>query len=223
VTTSLRRSLPESAVAAALFVACFVAVHYWFWGRLQIVDWPTYLTYGRAIVDHGSVPYRDFSVEYPPGSLFVFILPTAFSNYSTAFAVVMAVCGVATTIAVAAIDRQAAFYAALAPVLVGSLVLSRFDLWVDVFVVLALLGLVVGSESLGWAFLGAAVGIKLWPLVLVPIALLWWASAWRSRSSSRSRSSGRTACGRASTARPTGRCRSRASGRRSSRCSPVRT
>ena len=40
VTSSLRRSLPESAVAAALFVACFVAVHYWFWGRLQIVDWP---------------------------------------------------------------------------------------------------------------------------------------------------------------------------------------
>lgn len=173
MTKSLRRSLPESAVAAALFVACFVAVHYWFWGQLQIVDWPTYLNYGRAVVDHGSIPYRDFSVEYPPGSLLVFIVPTAFSNYATAFAVVMALCGVATTVVVAAIDKRAAFYAALAPALVGSLVLSRFDLWVDVFVVLALLGLLVGSDSLGWVFLGAAVGIKLWPLVLVPIALLW--------------------------------------------------
>jgi hypothetical protein len=171
--SSLRRSFPESVVAAALFVACFVAVHYWFWGQLQIVDWPGYQDYGRAIVDHALVPYRDFAVEYPPGSLLVFIAPTAFSNYASTFAILMAACGVVTTVVVAAIDKQAAFYAALAPVLVGSLVLSRFDLWVDVFVVLALLGLLVGSESVGWAFLGAAVGVKLWPLVLVPIALLW--------------------------------------------------
>jgi hypothetical protein len=173
VKTSFRRSLPESALAAALFVACFVAVHYWFWGELQIVDWPTYLADGRDIVDKGLVPYRDFAVEYPPGSLLVFILPTVFSNYATGLEAVMAACGVATIVTVAAIDKRAAFYAALAPVLVGSLVLSRFDLWVDVFVVLALLGLLVGSDSLGWAFLGAAVGVKLWPLVLVPIALLW--------------------------------------------------
>jgi hypothetical protein len=170
---SLRRSLPESAAAAALFVACFVAVHYWFWGELQIVDWPTYLTDGRNIVDRGLVPYRDFAVEYPPGSLLVFIIPTAFSDYATGLEAVMAACGVALTVAVAAIDKRAAFYAALAPVLVGSLVLSRFDLWPDVLVVLALLGLLEGSEALGWAFLGAAVGAKLWPLVLVPIALVW--------------------------------------------------
>ena len=171
--SSLRRSLPESAVAAALFVACFVAVHYWFWGELQIVDWPGYRDYGRAIVDHGLVPYRDFAVEYPPGSLLVFIIPTAFSDYATGLEAVMAACGVAMTVTVAAIDKRAAFYAALAPVLVGSLVLSRFDLWPDVLVVLALLGLLEGSQALGWAFLGAAVGAKLWPLVLVPIALVW--------------------------------------------------
>jgi hypothetical protein len=112
-------------------------------------------------------------VEYPPGSLLVFVIPTAFSNYATAFAVLMAICGVAMTVVVAAIDKRAAFYAALAPILVGSLVLSRFDLWPDVLVVLALLGLLEGSEAFGWAFLGAAVGVKLWPLVLVPIALLW--------------------------------------------------
>ena len=148
-------------------------MHYWFWGELQIVDWPTYLTDGRNIVDHGLVPYRDFAVEYPPGSLVVFIIPTVFSDYATGLEAVMAACGVVMTVAVAAIDKRAAFYAALAPVLVGSLVLSRFDLWPDALVVLALLGLLEGSEALGWAFLGAAVGAKLWPLVLVPIALLW--------------------------------------------------
>jgi uncharacterized membrane protein len=173
VTSSLRRSLPESAVAAALFVACFVAVHYWFWGQLQIVDWPGYAAYGRDIVDHGRVPYRDFAVEYPPGALPMFVIPTAFSDYATGLEAVMAACGVAMTVVVAAIDKRAAFYAALAPVLVGSLVLSRFDLWPDVLVVLALLGLLEGSEAIGWAFLGAAVGAKLWPLAIVPIALVW--------------------------------------------------
>ncbi len=173
MTSRLLRSFPESAVAAALFVACFVAVHHWFWGRYQIVDWPGYRDDARAILDHGLIPYRDFAVEYPPGALPVFLVPAAFSDYASAFADLMAVCGVALTIAVAAIDRRAALYAALAPVLVGSLVLSRFDLWPALLVALALLALVEGSDGTGWAFLGAAVAAKLWPLVLVPLALVW--------------------------------------------------
>ncbi len=173
MTASLRRSFPESALAAALFVACFVAVHHWFWGELQIVDWPGYRDDARAILDHGLVPYRDFPVEYPPLALPVFLLPAAFSNYASAFADLMAACGVALTVVVAAIDKRAAFYAALAPVLVGSLILSRFDLWPVLLVVIALLALVEGDDAVGWAFLGAGVAAKLWPLVIVPIALYW--------------------------------------------------
>jgi uncharacterized membrane protein len=173
VTASLRRSFPESALAAALFLVCFVAVHHWFWGELQIVDWPGYRDDAQAILDHGLVPYRDFPVEYPPLSLPVFLLPAAFANYASAFAALIAACGVAMTVAVAAIDKRAAFYAALAPVLVGSLVLSRFDLWPVLLVVVALFALVEGDDAVGWGFLGAAVAAKLWPLVIVPIALVW--------------------------------------------------
>ncbi len=173
MTASLRRSFPESALAAALFLVCFVAVHHWFWGRLQIVDWPGYRDDARAILDHGLVPYRDFPVEYPPLALPVFLLPAAFSNYASAFADLMAACGVAVMVVVAAIDKRAAFYAALAPVLVGSLVLSRFDLWPVLLVAIALLALVEGDDAVGWAFLGAGVGAKLWPLVIVPLALHW--------------------------------------------------
>jgi Glycosyltransferase family 87 len=173
MTASLRRSLPESALAAGLFLLCFLGVHHWFWGGLQIVDWPGYQDDARAILDHGLFPYRDFPVEYPPLSLPVFLLPAAFANYASAFAWLMAVCGVAMTVVVAAIDKRAAFYAALAPVLVGSLVLSRFDLWPVLLVVVALLALVEGEDAVGWGFLGAAVAAKLWPLVIVPIALAW--------------------------------------------------
>jgi len=173
MTTRLRRSLPEAALAGALFLACFVAVHHWFWARGNIVDWPSYQQYGRAIVDQGQVPYRDFAVEYPPGALPVFILPTAFADYPSAFANLMAVCGVLLAVVVAVIDRRAGLYAALAPVLVGSLILSRFDLWPALLLCVALLALLEGRDGLGWAFLGAAVAAKLWPFVVVPPALVW--------------------------------------------------
>ena len=173
---------PEALAAGGLFLACWGLVHSWFWGHGQLVDWPTYRTYGQAIVDHGRVPYRDFAVEYPPGALPVFVAPTPFSNYPAAFAWVMAICGLALVGIVAAVRREAAWYVALAPVLVGSLILSRFDLWPSLLLVAALAALLAERHRLGWALLGAAVAAKLWPLVVVPVALVW--SARRGRAAS---------------------------------------
>ncbi|HZP73744.1 MAG TPA: glycosyltransferase 87 family protein [Gaiellaceae bacterium] len=148
-------------------------MHTWFWAHDQLVDWPTYRDYGIAIAHHGDVPYRDFAVEYPPGALPVFVAPVVFGNYASAFAWLMAGCGVVLVAVVAAIDRRAAYFTALAPVLVGSLILSRFDLWPALLFTAALALLLAGRHGLGWAFLGAAVSAKLWPLVAVPPALVW--------------------------------------------------
>jgi uncharacterized membrane protein len=122
------------------------------------------------------VPYRDFAVEYPPGALAVFIPPAAFHDFPGAFAWEMALCGVLLVGVVATIRPAAAFYVALAPVLTGSLILSRFDLWPALLAAAALAALLAGRHRLGWALLGAAVAAKLWPLVLVPLALVW---SWR--------------------------------------------
>ncbi len=169
-----RRPLPLDALAAAgLFLACWGLVHTWFWAHGQLVDWPTYQTYGHWITHDGLVPYRDFPVEYPPGALPVFVAPTAYGSYASTFAWLMAACGVALVAVVAAIDRRAAYYTALAPVLVGSLILSRFDLWPALLFTAALGLLLAGRHRLGWAFLGAAVSAKLWPVVAVPLALTW--------------------------------------------------
>jgi len=184
VTSSPRRrrpSLPEAGAAAALFVLCFAALQTWFWRHGRIVDTPGYHDYARAVLDHGLVPYRDFAVEYPPLSLPVFVLPGLVPNYDAAFAGLMAVCGVGAALAVLAVDRRAGFYAALAPVLAGSLVLSRFDLWPALLVAVALLLLVEERDAAGWAFLGAGVAAKLWPLTLVPLALLWSLRRGRTR------------------------------------------
>jgi uncharacterized membrane protein len=173
---------PDALGAAGLFVACWGLVHTWFWAHGQLIDWPTYQDYGTAIVHRGLVPYRDFAVEYPPGALPVFIAPTAFADYAAGFAWLMAVCGVGTVVVLAFVRREAAFYAALAPVLVGSLILSRFDLWPTLLLACALAALLAGRDTLGWALLGAAVAAKLWPLVVVPVALVWSVRRGRGRS-----------------------------------------
>jgi uncharacterized membrane protein len=177
-----RRSWPEVATAAGgLFLLCWGLVHLGFWSKGALVDWPTYQRYGDAILNHALVPYRDFAVEYPPGALAVFILPAAFGDYASAFAWEMAACGVVLVAVVAIVRREAAFYVALAPVLAGSLILSRFDLWPALLTVAALAALLRERHGLGWGLLGAAVAAKLWPLVIVPLALAWSYRAGRLR------------------------------------------
>ena len=170
-----RRFLPsaEALAAGGLFLACFGLVHRWFWAHGQLVDWPTYRNYGDAILRHGRIPYRDFAVEYPPGALPPFIAAAPFADYAGAFAWLMAACGVALVFVVARVRPAAAFFVALAPVLAGSLILSRFDLWPALLATAAIVALLAERHRLGWALLGAAVAAKLWPLVLVPLALVW--------------------------------------------------
>jgi uncharacterized membrane protein len=179
---STLRSKPEVAVAAGgLFLLCWGLVHLGFWSHGALVDWPTYQQYGDAILNHGRIPYRDFAVEYPPGALAVVILPAAFGNYAAAFAWEMAACGLVLVAVVTAIRREAAFYVALAPVLAGSLILSRFDLWPALLTVAALAAFLRERHGLGWGLLGAAAAAKLWPFVLVPLALVWSYRAGRMR------------------------------------------
>jgi uncharacterized membrane protein len=172
----------EAILAAGLFLACFRLVHSWFWSHGDIVDWPTYQRYGDAIVKQHLVPYRDFAVEYPPGAIPVFIVPSWFDDYAAALEWLMAGCGVVLVGILAFVRGRAAFYAALAPVLAGSLILSRFDLWPALLLVAALAALLSGRDGIGWGLLGAAVAAKLWPLVVVPPALVWSSRRGRGRS-----------------------------------------
>ncbi len=159
--------------AGGLFLASFAFVHFWFWAHGQLVDWPVYKTYGDAIADHGRIPYRDFAVEYPPLALVVFVVPSFFSDYRAVFEGLMAVCGVGLVAVVAWVRPAAAYYVGVSPLLAGALILTRFDLWPVLLATGALAALLGGRHRLGWALLGAAVAAKLWPVVLVPLALGW--------------------------------------------------
>jgi hypothetical protein len=165
--------LAAGVAAAAVFLVAWGLVHRWFWARGAIVDWPTYKAYGDQM-KAGGVPYRDFAVEYPPGALPVFLAPSLVGgDYASMFAWLMAACGVVLVAVIAAVRPAAAFFVGVAPLLVGSLILSRFDLWPALLATAALVALVSDRHALGWGLLGAAVAAKLWPLVLVPPALVW--------------------------------------------------
>jgi uncharacterized membrane protein len=158
-------------------------LHVGFYDRNEIIDTPRYQDFGDAMMS-GEVPYRDFGVEYPPGALPVFVLPSlgAEHNYRSWFEVLMWVCAVATVafvaLALTAVEatRERIFgavaFVALAPLALGAVVLTRFDYWPAALVAAALAAFVFGRSKLGFAVLGLAVTAKIYPLVLLPLALL---------------------------------------------------
>ena len=186
------RVVALTALALAIFGGSWIALHLGWFGRGQIVDTPVYQNYGDAML-RGEVPYRDFDVEYPPGALLVFIQPARGNEgdadaYKHAFEVLMVVCGallvIALAFALAALDTPPArmfgalALAALAPLLLGSVVLTRFDLWPAALTAAALAALVSGRVRLGHGLLGAGFVTKIWPAVIVPLAVAY---VWRTR------------------------------------------
>jgi len=175
-----------ASLAVAAFLAAFGALHFGFYARGVLMDTPVYERYGDAIVHGASLPYRDFGVEYPPGALAVFAPPSLvaakgdFTVYRQAFEWLMLVCGAAAAAIVGAVSRRAApaLFAGLAPLLLGPVVVSRFDLWPAMLAVAGLAAVVLGRPRLGSVLLGVAFAAKIYPGVLVPLAIAY---VWRTR------------------------------------------
>jgi hypothetical protein len=186
--------LAACLVALLLFGAAWALLHVGFYTHKQVIDTPIYQRYGNAIAD-GRVPYRDFAVEYPPGALPVFALPglaepgeaqNVTPGFRRTFETLMWISGAVALLGMVLVLRAtrappgrfwgALAFAALAPLALGSVVLSRFDLWPAAVVVLALAALVLGRWRLGSALIGLGIAIKLYPAVLLPLAVV---CAWR--------------------------------------------
>jgi hypothetical protein len=188
------RSAVLVALSLSLFAVCWGVLHAGFYRRDQIVDTPVYQRYGDAIA-HGQVPYRDFGLEYPPGALPAFALPALghagkddFTAFRRTFEALMWACGAGILIATAVSARALGFgtartaaalaFPAAAPLALGSVMLSRFDLWPTAVTSAALAALLTRRYRLGHGLLGLGVAIKVYPVVLLPIALV---HVWRER------------------------------------------
>ncbi len=149
----VRDTVAVALGAAGLFLLAWAALHVSFYANIQIVDTPVYETYGEAMVD-GDVPYRDFKVEYPPLALPVFLLPAiGDGDYREQFEWLMAFCGcvtlffVALSLRVLRLGIATLAFVALAPLAIGTVVLSRFDLWPTALVAAALAATSASSPS----------------------------------------------------------------------------
>src|SRR5690348_16917574 len=187
-----RVKLALTATTIAVFLGSWSLLHHGAFTRDQIVDTSLYQQYGENIA-HGQVPYRDFRPEYPPGALPVFVLPAlgheGDSNaYDRWFDRLMALCGCIAIAGAALVLRAldagrlrtsvALGLIGISPLLVGPVVLSRFDLWPTALAVLAIAALLWERLALAAIVLGTAIGAKLWPVVLAPLAVAW---IWKRR------------------------------------------
>ena len=174
----MRRGASTALLAAVLVGAVWALLHVGWYAHNQITDYGVYRHYGDGIVKTHAVPYRDFPMEYPPAALPVFVLPALVEryDYDRVFQALMALCEVAAVIAVAVVaGRRAAVIAAVAPLALGSVVISRYDLWPTALVAVGIAALVRGRSTTSALLLGTAFAAKLWPVVLAPLVVIWLA------------------------------------------------
>ncbi len=182
-----------ACIAGVLFLAAWSTIHHGFYSKQPRVDTPIYQHYAD-LVRAGDVPYRDFSIEYPPGALFAFVFPAlknsptpgpnhVRADYRRNFELLMSLCALAS-IALAAValrrlrasNGQAAAALSLlglAPLLLGPVMLSRFDLWPVMLALSGLVAILVGRERVGFGALGLATATKIFPGVLLPVGCIW--------------------------------------------------
>lgn len=184
---SRRGTWTAAGAAAVLLSLSFYALISWL-EQGQLSDVPVYVHYS-GLVRGGEVPYRDFRFEYPPAALPVLLLPAYMGwSYATSFAVLMGACGggciAAAASALRAVGAGAArTWAALlaigvSPLLLGSLFDTRFDLWPTLLAFGALVAIVRQRPVVSGLLIGLGFAAKLWPAVLLPIAV---AHLWRRR------------------------------------------
>ena len=164
-----------TATVAIVFLACSSAVAAGL--RLTPEGGDLHIFYGYAtkVVHAGDIPYRDFAMEYPPAALAAIVPPAlghpTESTYAQRFAVVMLGLFVLLIVALARQPR-AAFLVALVPLLLGPLVLKRFDALPALLTVVAL-QLTLGRRF-AWAgaTLGLGTAVKLYPALLLPLVVI---------------------------------------------------
>jgi uncharacterized membrane protein len=175
----LRRPLARAVVASAVFLFSWSFLYVGVFARdyaKLISDVNVYQAAGD-LVRHGSIPYRDFALEYPPGSLPAFIAPAWASDYGLVFGILMMLCGLAMVflVGLAAPGWAGPLFASVSPFLIGDLMRARFDLWPAALAAAAMLALLRDRHRLGWALLGAAVAAKGYAICVVPLAVVWTA------------------------------------------------
>jgi glycosyl transferase family 87 len=174
---SVRRA---AVVACALFVLACAAGYGGLFSHAYPGDTVTYSKYGRALVNHGQIPYtNNFTDEYPPGSVPVMVAPALIwdAHYVLVFKLLMMACGIGFVACSAwIVHRLRLSYlrlapAVLAPALMGPVFLNRYDPVPALLTSLALVLLLRSTrERTVGALLGADTVMKVYAFATLPLA-----------------------------------------------------
>jgi hypothetical protein len=135
-------------------------------------------------VGQGLLPFRDYGFEYPPLAVFPMLVPWAVSHthFETTMAIAMGLCALGVQEGLRAIaGERAAWVFALAPIALGAQLRTHFDLAAAAVVVWALAMFVRDRPRWGFALLGVGGAVKLFPLLLAPVAFVWLLGRGRPR------------------------------------------
>jgi hypothetical protein len=163
-------------------------------------DVTVYAVYGTNMLD-GSVPYRDFAMEYPPGAAAMFVLPATravaggstqgaswmplnaagrryYRGFESLVVLVMAATVVLTALTLRTMARPmwsvvlSLTVVALSPLLIGRVLTERFDVLPAALTSAALAASVRGRHRVGGAMLGLGAATKIYPAVLLPVLVI---------------------------------------------------
>lgn len=184
--TVIRNSLTLLAVwllthfllVAAIF---FPEVHW----RNPIWDVRLYYHYANLVFD-GWIPYKDFSLEYPPLALPFFLLPRLFSQdfntYLKVYNLEVLAIEFGTLVVIAKmssrdpINDERQVYPLYAYLLLmsssGQIFLNRYDAVPAFLVALWIYLYVRGQKEAAWFILACSVMTKIYPVILAPLFLL---------------------------------------------------
>lgn len=164
---------------AALFVAFLEVAVAVGLVTVENTDVALYRHYGESMA-RGAVPYRDIDVEYPPGALPLFLLPAILTDTSHAYRVVfkalMVLAIAALALGVKGLTGGKGARSVIVIVLIavlGSVALTRFDVVPAALTIAALVFFVRARWGVGAVVLGLAVATKLYPAVLLPLAVVY--------------------------------------------------
>lgn len=187
-----RSSWPAAVGATILFAFALYAVQRWL-ERGALSDVGGYEQYAE-FVRAGHMPYSDQPtvLAYPPAALVPWLLASYMSwSYATSFTILMGLCGAGCIALIAATLRRveasslriwaALLLFAVSPLVLGSLFGTRYDLWPALLALGGLVALVHERPILSGALLGLGFAAKLWPGVLLPLAII---HLWRRRAAS---------------------------------------
>jgi len=166
------------------FLASCAAARGGFFSTADPGDVGRYHDFVRNMQD-GQLPYRDFYMEYPPGSIAAFLAPLllhAVAGYNLAFKFTVATAGIGVVSAGAVVLRLLradplrtfSTYAVIAasPVALGAVVLNRYDLWPALIMVAALAAVLDGRDRIGFGLLALGCVVKIYPAVALPVILI---------------------------------------------------